>query len=36
MSIWPFFLINEFGIGIAVLIVLNFWIGMFVGENAWR
>lgn len=32
LSIWPLFLIQEFGLSLVVIILINFWIGVGVGE----
>jgi len=33
LSIWPLFLINEFGVGMVAIIIINLWIGIAVGEH---
>ena len=31
-SIWPFFYINDYGLSMVAIIVINLWVGVALGE----
>ena len=32
LSIWPLLLVQEFGFWVVLVIIINFWVGVAIGE----